>query len=121
MRWTAFLIAFSVCLAPLGCHSAYIAATISNHTGSPVSLIEVDYPSASFGTQTLSPGQEFHYRFKVLGTGHTSVQWTDASNREQKNSGPDLHEGDDGTLTITLRPGAAPSWDLRLIHRGSGS
>ena len=100
-----------------GCHSAYIAATISNRTAEPLSLIEVDYPSASFGTQALAPGQDFHYRFKVLGSGVTAVLWTDAARHDQKNAGPSLREGDEGTLTVTFNSGASPTWDLQLLNR----
>lgn len=112
--------AVAACLTLGGCHSAYIAATVSNRTGEPLSLVEVDYPSASFGTQTLAPGQDFRYRFKVLGNGPTTVLWTDSKNHEQKNSGPTLHEGDEGNLSITFNPNVAPTWNLQL-HRAAGN
>jgi hypothetical protein len=117
-NWSLFL-ALAAVLSLGGCHSAFIAATLANRTSEPISLIEVDYPSASFGTQTLAPGQEFHYRFKVLGSGTTTLQWTDAQNHEHKNSGPGLHEGDEGTLTVSFVPGADPTWKLQLVNHGS--
>lgn len=117
MRFLNLALALAALLPLTGCHSAMIAATISNHTAQPLSLIEVDYPSASFGTQALAPGQDFHYRFKVLGSGATTVLWTDAARHDRKNSGPDLHEGDDGTLTITFTPSANPTWNLQLLNR----
>jgi hypothetical protein len=103
-----------------GCHSAYIAATISNRTPGALSLIEVDYPSASFGTQTLAAGQDFHYRFKVLGSGPTAILWTDDAHQDHKNPGPTLREGDEGTLTVTFIP-TGPTWSLQLINRAAGS
>jgi hypothetical protein len=90
-----------------GCHSAHIDATIANRTAAPLTLIEVDYPSASFGTQTLAPGADFHYRFKVMGSGPTTVQWTDAANQEHKSTGPTLAENDEGSLTIVFNPSGA--------------
>lgn len=117
MRSPNVLVALAVLLTLAGCHSAYIAATISNHTAQPLSLIEVDYPSASFGTQNLAPGQDFHYRFKVLGSGPTTVLWTDAAHHDQKNSGPELHEGDEGSLAINFTPNASPTWSLHLLNR----
>ena len=84
MRSFNLLLALAALLTLTGCHSAYIAATISNRTPEPLSLIEVDYPSASFGTQALAPGQDFHYRFKVLGNGATTILWTDAAHHDQK-------------------------------------
>ena len=96
-------------LALAGCHSAHIDATISNRTGETLRLIEVDYPSASFGTQTLAPGEDFHYRFKVLGSGPTTVVWTDAANHDHKNVGPTLDEDAEGKLSITFGA-AGPVW-----------
>jgi hypothetical protein len=115
----AALLAFSLSLS--GCHSANIAATISNHTNAPLSLVEVDYPSASFGTQTLAPGQDFRYRFKVLGSGGTTLLWTDATHQDHKSAGPHLSEGDEGSLAITFSVGAEPSWTLQLVQRAPGS
>jgi len=117
MRPFKILFVFAALLSLAGCHSAYIAATISNRTPEPLSLIEVDYPSASFGTQALASGQDFNYRFKVLGSGATTVLWTDAAHHDQKNAGPPLREGDEGALTITFNSSASPAWSLRLLNR----
>ena len=87
-----------------GCHSAYIDATISNHTDKPLSLVELDYPSASFGTQTLAPGGDFHYRFKILGSGKLKLIYTDTSNTEHDITGPQLGEGEEGELQVTVDP-----------------
>lgn len=84
-----------------------IDATVHNGTPTPVSLIEVDYPSASFGTQTLAPNADFHYRFKIIGSGPLSITWSDAARAQHTAKGPDLHEGDAGRLTITLTPAGA--------------
>ncbi len=91
-------------LALTGCHSAFIDATVSNRTAVTIPLIEVDYPSASFGTENLAPGKDFHYRFKVLGDGPLKVVYTDHSQQEKKATGPMLKEGDEGTLTLTFAP-----------------
>jgi hypothetical protein len=117
MRFLNLALALAAVLTLTGCHSAIIAATISNRTSEPLSLIEVDYPSASFGTQALAPGQDFHYRFKVLGSGATTVLWTDTAHHDRKNSGPALQEGDEGTLTITFATNANPTWNLQLLNR----
>jgi hypothetical protein len=121
MRIPGVLVALVAALALTGCHSALIDATISNRTTQPLSLIEVDYPSASFGTQSLAPGQDFHYRFKVLGNGPTALLWTDTTHHDRKLSGPPLREGDEGKLAVTFNPNADPKWDLQLINRSSGS
>jgi hypothetical protein len=105
------ILALAAALALTGCHSAHIDATISNHTTGTLSLVEVDYPSASFGTQNLAPGQDFHYRFKVLGNGATSVLWTDSAHQDHKAPGPSLKESDEGTLTVTFNP-TGPVWSF---------
>ena len=102
MRFSNTFLALAALLAVTGCHSAYIATTISNRTSEPLSLIEVDYPSASFGTQVLAPGQDFHYRFKVLGSGDLKLIYTDAAHADHTVSGPHLNEGDEGSLSVTV-------------------
>jgi hypothetical protein len=105
------ILALAAALAFTGCRSAHIDATISNHTSATLTLVEVDYPSASFGTQNLAPGQDFHYRFKVLGNGPTSVLWTDAAHQDHKSPGPIFKESDEGALTITFDP-TGPIWNF---------
>ncbi len=118
MRTLKSLFALAVALNLAGCHSAIIAATISNRTSAPISLIELDYPSASFGTQTLAPGQDFHYRFQVIGSGATTILWTDVDHRDHNSSGPSLRDGDEGKLLITFDPGSAsPAWSVELLNR----
>jgi hypothetical protein len=96
-----------------GCASKYVSAAVKNQTGGPVTLIEVDYPSASFGKETLAAGAEYDYRFKVLGEGATKVMWTDAGRVQHSAAGPELKEGEQGVLGITLTAGGA-AWDARV-------
>ena len=104
-----------VCSPLTGCHSAFIEATVVNHSGGDVRLLEVDYPTASFGAETLANGGTYHYRFKVLGNGSTKASWTDAAGKDHSSGGPSLEEGQEGTLTVTLNASAA-DWKTRL-HR----
>ncbi|MBS1822740.1 MAG: hypothetical protein JST61_12330 [Acidobacteria bacterium] len=97
-------LAFLPMLAIAGCRSPYVAATVSNHTAEPIRLIEVDYPSASFGTQSLAPGADFHYRFKVLGEGKMKLIYTNSEHKEQDSEGPFLKEGAQGPVNITIAP-----------------
>jgi hypothetical protein len=92
-------------LVPIaGCRSPYVAATVRNRTSQPIDLLEVDYPSASFGTENLAPGADFHYRFKVLGSGGMKLLYTDSSHHDHKVDGPTLHEGAQGNLQIAITP-----------------
>jgi hypothetical protein len=90
-------------LAATGCHSPYVLTTVSNRTTQPIELLEVDYPSASFGTQALAPGADFHYRFKVLGSGNMKLLYTDSAHQDYKSDGPFLKEGAEGPLLILIR------------------
>ena len=97
-----------------GCKSRYVEATVHNGSGAPVSVVEVDYPSASFGKETLADGANYHYRFKVQGDGALKVLWTDKGNQDHSVAGPPLQEGDEGTLRVTI--GAADAaWDLKVV------
>ncbi len=102
-------------LAVTGCHSAFIDADVINQTASPITLVELDYPSASFGTQTLLPGQHYRYRFKVLGSGPLKLLYTDAAHQDHTVSGPTLNEGDEGRLSVVLTP-AGVTWSPPVRH-----
>lgn len=104
MRWLFILCITTFLFAYTGCHSPYISATVSNRTAQRIELLEVDYPSASFGTQNLQPGAEFHYRFKVLGSGSMKLLYTDDGHQDHRSSGPFLKEGAEGLLTIAITP-----------------
>jgi hypothetical protein len=109
-------IGFFSCLIALfpfllaGCRSPFVSATITNHSGSPISLIEVDYPSASFGIGSLAPEATFPYRFKIQGSGSLKIQFTDATGKTHAASGPELVEGEQGSLSITIGPKNEISW-----------
>ncbi|HZY72352.1 MAG TPA: hypothetical protein VFE22_04520 [Edaphobacter sp.] len=99
------IFALMVCLLTFtGCHSHRVQTTVSNRTGQPILLLEVDYPSASFGTQNLAAGADFHYRFKVLGTGRVNLTYTDGDHHDHKSEGPYLNEKADGPLQIVIAP-----------------
>jgi hypothetical protein len=88
-----------------GCHSFQIDTTVENRTGAAIELLEVDYPSASFGADTLASGADFHYRFQVRGSGPVKVQYTeDGSHKVRQMSGPEVFEHQEGSLEIVLLP-----------------
>jgi len=117
MRTSLTLALLGSLLAAGGCHSPYVAATVHNGTDQPLQLIEVDYPSASFGTENLAPGADFHYRFKVQGSGGTKLTYTDIAHHDHTSSGPSLHEGAEGQLVIVITPtGAAWKPDTAVLR-----
>jgi hypothetical protein len=110
-RSAAFLslLVTTLSFAPLffcGCHSYHIDATVENQTGANIQLLEVDYPSASFGADQLAFGASYHYRFQVSGSGPISVQYTLAGGKQIQITGPSLTERQQGQLEIVLLPDA---------------
>jgi hypothetical protein len=115
----ALTAALFLLLAPaVACHSYHIDATIENHSGSAVRLLEVDYPSASFGVDLLAAGADFHYRFDVLGDGPITVQYTGSDDKLVKKSGPTLYERQEGRMEIVLQAGGQVEFQSELTpHR----
>jgi hypothetical protein len=109
----AFLSAFLL-LGLAGCRSAFIRTTITNQGQSAVRLVEVDYPSASFGIQSIAAFSEFHYRFKIQGSGAAKLEFTDVSGKVHDSDGPLLHEGQEGRLSIVIQPNNEVNWDLAI-------
>jgi len=101
-------------LAGNGCHSYHVETTVKNQTGAAIQLLEVDYPSASFGADSLAAGAEFHYRIQLQGTGLLKVQYTGAGGRQEQISGPTLSERQQGRLQIVLLPGGKAEFHPEL-------
>lgn len=111
LKKTCLSIAAAVaCLSVAACRSAFVQTSIVNHTGGLVQLVEVDYPSASFGTQQIAGDATFHYRFKIQDSGPVKITFTGGSNKVYSSTGPTLREGQQGTLTITLGPNGQVNW-----------
>ncbi|HEY1161319.1 MAG TPA: hypothetical protein VGE83_11845 [Terracidiphilus sp.] len=107
-------IALSALIAAAGCHSYHIDATVENRTGAPIQLLEVDYPSASFGANTLAAGEVFHYRIQLRGSGPLKVQYTAADGRQAQIDGPSVAERQEGRLQIVLLPGGKAEFHPEL-------
>ena len=104
----AFVLASSLVIS--GCHSHHIDSTIDNRTGTAIHQVEVDYPSASFGINTLAAGQIYPYRFKVQGEGRLKVSYTDSNGKQIHLQGTHLAEGDQGLYLIILLPDGKAQW-----------
>ncbi|MFZ0337877.1 MAG: hypothetical protein WAL45_07585 [Terracidiphilus sp.] len=96
------------------CHSYHIDATVENHTGASVQLLEVDYPSASFGVDSLASNANYQYRFQIRGSGQLKISYTAANGKTVQISGPALAERQQGTLEIVLEPGGKAEFHPQL-------
>ncbi len=104
-------------MASSGCHSYHIETTVENRTGAAIQLLEVDYPSASFGADSLAAGADFHYRIQIRGTGPVKVQYTAAGGHQDQIGGPALAERQQRRLVIVLLPGGKAEFQPELTQR----
>ena len=111
---TQFVFLSSAMLALAGCHSYHVETTIENHTGGLIRLLEVDYPSASFGVNSLAAGEEYHYRIQLRGSGPIKVQYSGNDGRKAQVEGPMLFEQQEGRIEIVLLPGGKAEFDPEL-------
>ena len=108
-----FLTALAV-LCVAACRSAFVETTIENNSSAPLHVIEVDYPSASFGMQILDAHAIYHYHFKIQGSGPVTISWSDSAGKTHTASGPLLTQGQQGSLGITIGPTGGVSWSQNL-------
>jgi hypothetical protein len=99
------------------CRSPFVEAEIQNHTNAPLQLIEVDYPSASFGIGSLAPNATFRYRFKILGSGNVQLNYSDPSGKPHRFRGPELKEGQQGSLIVTIDGTDSVHWTPALSEK----
>ena len=114
----ATILAGIVCFGVTACRSAFVETTVANDGVSPVHLIEVDYPSASFGMQTLDAHASYHYRFKIQGSGPISITFFDSAGKPHTATGPTLTQGQQGDLKITVDRNGSVSWGANLSPAG---
>ena len=86
------------------CHSYHVDATVENRTGSDIQLLEVDYPSASFGADRIVSGAIYNYRFQIRGSGPLKITYTGPDDKQVQIPGPTLVERQQGQLKIVLLP-----------------
>jgi hypothetical protein len=110
---------FAPCLLAFsGCHSQHIDTTVENRTGAEIHLLEVDYPSASFGADSVASGADYHYRIQLSGSGQLKIAYTDANGKQVQIAGPTLAEPQQGSLEIVLLPGAKAGFHPQLTPAG---
>jgi hypothetical protein len=104
-----------LCAGLAGCRSRFVEVTIVNQ-GPTVHVMEFDYPSASFGANSLATGANYHYRFKVQGPGPLSLQYEDGSGKTHTAQGPKVDLGDQGSLLVNIDAHGAVTWTPDLSN-----
>ena|ERR1039457_1102341 len=103
-RSVAFTLLLPALMAVSGCHSYHVETTVENRTGQTIQLLEVDYPSATFGTNRMAAGETLHYRIQLSGSGPFKVQYTTGNGHPAQAQGPVVVERQEGRLEIVLLP-----------------
>jgi hypothetical protein len=118
-RSVTFSVAFLLPLCLLcGCRSYLVDLSVENHTGSAIQLLEVDYPSASFGTDSLAAGATYHYRIQVTQSGPLKVQYTEGPTHTVRQiTGTELHEGQEGRVDVVLLPDGKAEFHPQLDEK----
>ena len=101
-------------LVASGCRSHHVEITVENRTGADIQLLEVDYPSASFGADSLAAQADLHYRIQVQGTGLLKVQYKAPGGLKVQINGSKLSEGQQGSLEVVLLPGGKADFQPEL-------
>jgi hypothetical protein len=114
LRILAVLFAVVAVAALVGCRTRSIDATVVNNGNGTVRNLQVDYPSATFGVSQVDPGQQFHYRFSIIGSGTAKITFTDPDGHTHQNSGFQLREGQEGAMTITVYQNGDNVWAAGL-------
>jgi hypothetical protein len=83
-----------------GCRAHMVTIKLVNTSAVPLSTIIVDYPSATFGKDKLSPGETFSSPVKITDSGPLKVQFTDANGGNHTSTGPVLHKNQEGMIEI---------------------
>jgi hypothetical protein len=113
---TSLFLTLLASLALTACRSAFIETTIQNDGPAPIRLIEVDYPSASFGKQSIDAHATWHYHFKIQGSGPVTLTWTDSAGKQHTAAGPVLSEGQQGDLAIVIEASNSVIWKQSLTR-----
>jgi len=103
-----------LCLALAACsRSRVILVSLTNTSAQPLSNVMVDYPEATFGKNTLGPGEIYQYRIKATDSGPLKIAFTNAAGKSTTYSLGTLHKNDEGSIEIKLTQDAAVP-DMRL-------
>jgi len=116
-HWLQAVLLAMVAAWAAGCHSYHIETTVENRTGGAIQLLEVEYPSASFGANSLAPGEVFSYRIQLRGNGSLKVQYTGGDGRLVQVEGPAMAEPQEGKMEIVLLPGGKAEFRPQLSQQ----
>jgi hypothetical protein len=109
-------IIFAVSLS--GCRAHVVKIIVTNTSDLPIKTIIVDYPDATFGKDTLAPGEAYFSIIKPVDKGPIKVRFTDAQGISHSYQSIALEKNDDGSVNIRLTQNSADTgYDLARLGK----
>lgn len=118
MKSLRFAVALVFVIALAGCRAHVVKISVTNTSTEPIKTIIVDYPTATFGKDTLAPGQTYFSLIKPVDKGPIKVRFTDAQGMSHVYESISLEQGDDGSVDIKLtQTSAETGYDLARLGK----
>jgi len=102
MKPLRFAVTLLFVIAMAGCRAHVVKISLTNTSAEPIKTIIVDYPSATFGKDTLAPRETYFSLIKPVDKGPIKVRFTDAQGVSHVYQSTSLEPGDDGWVDIKL-------------------
>ena len=118
MKSFRFAVALVSLIALAGCRAHVVKISLTNTSAQTIRTIIVDYPNATFGKDTLAPGETYFSLVKPLDQGPIKVRFTDAQGATHTYQSISLQQGDDGSVNIKLTQTAADTgYDIARLGK----
>ena len=118
MKSFRFAAALVFVIAMAGCRAHVVKIILTNTSAEPIKTIIVDYPSATFGKDTLAPRETYFSLVKPTDKGPIKVRFTDAQGASHAYASISLQQGDDGSVNIKLtQTSAETGYDLARLGK----
>src|SRR5438270_12043379 len=115
LRWVITII---LALPLSGCRARVVKISVINTSARPIKTIIVDYPNATFGKDTLAPGESYFSLIKPVDQGPIKVRFTDAQGNNHAYQSISLQQGDDGSVNIKLTQNSVDTgYDLARLGK----
>src|SRR5689334_8233409 len=118
MKPLRFAVTFLFVIAMAGCRAHVVKISLTNTSAEPLKTIIVDYPTATFGKDTLAPRETYFSLIKPVDKGPIKVRFTDAQGVNHTYQSISLEQGDDGSVNIKLaQTSAETGYDLARLGK----
>lgn len=118
MKSFRFVASWIILVAVAGCRAHVVKISLMNTSAQPIKTIIVDYPNATFGKDTLAPGETYFSLVKPLDKGPIKVRFTDAQGTSHAYESISLQQNDDGSVNIKLSQTSADTgFDLARLGK----